>query len=266
MSPLPGRGTTLNDAPAPRRGMLGLAVAAVATLIALAILVTLGNWQVQRMHWKEGLVQQIEARAYGEPGAILPEAQWPQFDPAEQEYRRVRVAGVFHHAAEVQVNGLMPSRTRGQPIQGFHVMTPLVLESGAQVLVNRGFVPTELRDPLTRSDALPEGEVEIVGLVRASQERTAFVPENIPERETWLTRDVAEIAAARGLDRVAPFYLDAEFDPQAPQWPRAGGTILDLPNNHLQYAVTWYGLAAVLLAIFLIYAFRRFRPSGPGAA
>jgi surfeit locus 1 family protein len=247
-------------APQPRRGTLGLVVATLSTLLMLGVLIALGTWQMQRLGWKETLIEQIEARAYGEPGEILPEAQWAAFDPQEQEYRRVRLVGTFDHASEAQVNGLMPSGTRGHPIQGFYVMTPLILEGGAQVLVNRGFVPTELRDPASRAEGLPEGEVEIVGLVRAPQERTAFVPENIPEREQWLTRDVAQIAAARGLERAAPFYVDAEFDPNAAPWPRGGGTILDLPNNHLQYAVTWYGLAAVMAAAFAIYLARRLRP------
>jgi surfeit locus 1 family protein len=244
--------------PSPR-SRLGLFAATVATLVSLAILVTLGNWQVERMEWKQGLIQQIEARAYGEPGEILPEAQWASFSKDEQEYRRVRVSGAFDHAREVQVNGLLATQTRGHPLQGFYVMTPLVLDTGAQVLVNRGFVPTPLRNPATRADGLPEGEVEIVGLVRASQEQNSFVPDNIPEREQWLTRDVAQIATARGLDRAAPFYIDAEFDAQAPEWPRGGATILDLPNNHLQYAVTWYGLALVLVVVFLLYAFRALR-------
>ncbi|HSP23640.1 MAG TPA: SURF1 family protein [Saliniramus sp.] len=246
------------ETPAPR-SRLGLVAAAVATLVSLAILIALGTWQVQRMEWKEGLTQQIEARAYGEPGEILPEAEWGNFSKDEQEYRRVRVSGSFDHAREVQVNGLLATQTRGHPIQGFYVMTPLVLDTGAQVLVNRGFVPTPFREPETRTDALPDGEIEIVGLVRASQEQASFVPDNIPAREQWLTRDVTQIAAVRGLDRAAPFYIDAEFDAQAPEWPRGGGTILDLPNNHLQYAVTWYGLALVLVAVFLLYAFRALR-------
>lgn len=242
------------------RSRFGLIAAAVATLISLAILIALGSWQVQRMGWKDGLIQQIESRAFGEPGEILPEAQRENFSKSEQEYRRVRVSGSFNHAGEVQVNGLMSTQTRGHPIQGFYIMTPLVLDTGAQVLVNRGFVPTQFRDPATRSGALPEGEVEIVGLVRASQDHDTFVPENIPAREQWLTRDIAQIAAARGLDRAAPFYVDAEFDAQAPEWPRGGGTILDMPNNHLQYAVTWFGLALVLLVVFSLYATRALRP------
>jgi surfeit locus 1 family protein len=246
------------ETPAPR-SRLGLVTATIATIVSLAILVTLGTWQVQRMEWKEGLIEQIEARAYGEPGEILPEAEWANFSKNEQEYRRVRVSGTFDHAREVQVNGLLSTQTRGHPLQGFYVMTPLVLDTGAQVLVNRGFVPTPLRDPAIRADALPEGEVEIVGLVRASQEQNSFVPDNIPSREQWLTRDVAQIAAARGLERAAPFYVDAEFDAQAPEWPRGGSTILDLPNNHLQYAVTWYGLALVLVGVFLLFAFRTLR-------
>ncbi len=254
----------VHTAPTRRIGP-GLLAATIATLAALAILLALGTWQVQRLAWKQDLIAQIEARAHGEAGEILPEEQWPAFSPQSEEYRRVRIAGRFDHAREVQVHGLLASRTRGQPIQGFYVLTPLEIESGAHVIVNRGFVPTELREPASRAESLPDEEVEIVGLVRASQERATFVPENDPSREQWLTRDVYEIAEARGIERVAPFYIDAEHDASAPAWPRGGGTILDLPNNHLQYAVTWYGLALCLLGVFAVFAWRKLR-SGTAAS
>jgi len=236
-----------------------LIAAAIATVISLVILINLGNWQMERLAWKEGLIAQMQARAYGEPGAILPPEQWADYVPQEEEYRRVSVTGRFLHGEEVAVHGLMPTSTRGNPVQGFYLLTPLEIAEGALVFVNRGFVPTSMRDPAARPAPPPEGEVRLTGLVRAPEERGLFVPENIPQDERWMVRDIAQMADARGLAGVAPFYIDAEFDPGAPDWPRAGATVLDPPNNHLQYALTWYGLAAVLAVIFLFYARPRLR-------
>lgn len=236
-----------------------LIAAAIATVISLIILITLGNWQMERLAWKEGLIAQMQERAYGEPGAILPPEQWADYVPQEEEYRRVAVTGRFLHEHEVAVHGLMPTSTRGNPVQGFYLLTPLEIGPDALVFVNRGFVPTSMRDPAARPAPPPEGEVSLTGLVRAPEERALFVPENIPEAERWMVRDIAQMADARDLAGVAPFYVDAEFDPTAPDWPRAGATVLDPPNNHLQYALTWYGLAAVLAVIFLIYARPRLR-------
>lgn len=241
------------------RSRRALVAATIATILSLAILIALGTWQMQRLAWKEGVIARIAERVRAEPVAPLAEAHWPSFDPQAHEYVRVRVSGVFENDAEAQVYALAPSRTRGQPIQGYAVMTPLLLPDGSRILVNRGFVPTELRDPAARPATPPEGRVEIVGLVRAPEARTMFVPENIPADERWMTRDLAQIAAARGLDRVAPFWIDAEFDPAAPEWPRAGASVLDPPNNHLQYALTWYGLALVLVVVFALYARGRLR-------
>ncbi len=236
-----------------------LVAAAIATVISLAILISLGNWQMERLAWKEGLIAQMQERAYGEPGAILPPESWGDYVPQDEEYRRVAVTGRFLHEHEVAVHGLMPTSTRGNPVQGFYLLTPFEIEDGALVFVNRGFVPTSMRDPAARPAPPPEGEVSLTGLVRAPEERGMFVPENIPENERWMVRDITQMAQARGLTGVAPFYVDAEFDAAAPDWPRAGATVLDPPNNHLQYALTWYSLAAVLAVIFLIYARPRLR-------
>ncbi|MGY6568177.1 MAG: SURF1 family protein [Salinarimonas sp.] len=254
------------EAPASGPSKRALIAAAIATVISLAILISLGNWQMERLAWKEGLIAQMQARAYGEPGALLPPEAWAEYVPQEEEYRRVAVSGRFLHEHEVAVHGLMPSGTRGNPVQGFYLLAPLEMAGGALVFINRGFVPTSMRNPQARPASPPEGEVTLIGLVRAPEERGLFVPENIPQDERWMVRDIAQMAEARGLDRVAPFYVDAEFDPTAPDWPRAGATVLDPPNNHLQYALTWYGLAAVLAVIFLIYARPRLlrrRSSGP---
>jgi surfeit locus 1 family protein len=241
-----------------------LLVPAVAALAALAVLLSLGFWQLERKAWKEGLIAQIEARAYGEPGDILPERSWAEWNRAAEEYRRVRLTGTFLHEHETPVHGLMAA-TRGQPVQGFYLLTPLRLRDGAIVVVNRGFVPTPLRDPTRRSESQPPGEVTVTGLVRAPETRARFVPENDPSRQTWFVRDPAAIAATRGLTRVAPFLIDADAIPNPGDWPKGGQTRLALPNDHLAYAVTWFGIAGTLVGVFIAFAWRRMRPLVPPA-
>jgi surfeit locus 1 family protein len=255
-----GTGSTPLPAPRarPRAGLGGLLAAAVASAIALAILISLGMWQLERKAWKEGLLAQIQARAYGEPGEIAPPATWGSWRAEADEFRRVRVTGTFRHDLETLVHGLMPA-SRGAPAQGFYVFTPLERSDGTTLIVNRGFVPTELKETEKRAEAQVPGEVALTGLVRAPEARPQFVPPNDPARGTWFVRDVAEIARARSLERVAPFYVDADATPNPGGWPRGGQANLTLSNNHLQYAFTWFGIAGTLVGVFGVFAWRRLR-------
>jgi surfeit locus 1 family protein len=243
-------------AASPHKGR-SLILPGLATLIALAILISLGTWQLQRKAWKDDLIGQIEARAYGEPGAILPESEWAAWRADQDEFRKVRVTGTFQHDKETPVYGLAAGERQGAPIQGYYVLTPLTLPSGATVIVNRGFVPTGLKDPSTRAQAQPTGEVAITGLVRAPEIRNPFTPDDDPAKNNWFARDPQTIAEARKLERVAPFLIDADATPNPGGWPRGGQTPLALPNNHLQYAVTWFGLALTLIGVFIAFALRR---------
>jgi surfeit locus 1 family protein len=247
---------------APGSAWRSLLAPGLATLAALAILVSLGIWQLERKAWKEGLIAQIEARAYGAPGALTREAEWPAWSAANDEFRRVRLTGTFRHDLEIQLHGL--AHMREAAVQGYYVFTPLTLETGATVIVNRGFVPTELRDPKTRAEGQVSGPV--TGLVRASEAPGWFLPANDPGRNEWFVRNIAEMARAQGLDRAAPFYIDADASPNPGGWPRGGQTRLTLKNDHLGYALTWFGLAAALLGVFAVFAWRKLHgePAGSG--
>lgn len=240
------------------RSLRGLLLPGLATAIALAILLGLGFWQLDRKSWKEGLLAAIAARAHGPAGQVVPEADWPRWRATADEFRRVRLSGTFLHDKEVQLHGLAEER-RGQPLQGFYVFTPLKREDGTIVVVNRGIVPTELRDPARRPAGQIGGTVEVVGLVRAPEARPAFVPGNEPGGERWFVRDLGEMVRARGLERAAPFYVDADSTPNPGGWPRGGQTRLNLPNSHLGYAITWFGIAATLVGVFGAFAWARIR-------
>ncbi|WP_423790794.1 SURF1 family protein [Microvirga solisilvae] len=240
----------------PHKGR-SLLIPGLATLIALAILMGLGTWQMQRKAWKEDLIRQIETRAYGEPGSIVPESDWKNWRADQDEFRKVRVTGTFLHDREAPVYGLAQGSRQGAPIQGYYILTPLRLTTGGIAMINRGFVPTDLKNPATRAQSQPDGEVTVTGLVRAPEARNPFTPNDDPARNTWFTRDPQAIAQARGLEPVAPFLIDADATPNPGGWPRGGQTPLTLPNNHLQYALTWYGLALTLIGVFAAFAWRR---------
>ena len=222
------------------------------TLAGLVVLVTLGLWQLERGRWKSDLLSRIEARVNAAPGEIAPRVAWPNWSAGDDEYRRVRLSGIFMHDKETLVRGNAPKDARGHVAIGFFVVTPLRLTDGASVLVNRGFVPDAAT--LDRSQgARPQGEVTVTGLVRASQTRGWFVPANDPARDAWFTRDIDAIAHAKNLSLPAPFLIDADADASRP-WPKGGLTVIAFPNNHLAYALTWFGLACALIAVFAVFA------------
>ena len=239
--------------------MREIAPQAFATLVGLAILISLGVWQLQRKTWKEGLIAQIDARAYGPPGEIVAAASWPHWNAADDEFRRVRLTGTLLNDKEVPVHGLAAGRP-GQPLQGFYIFTPLRRDDGRTVMINRGFVPTAFESAATRPKGEPQGETTVTGLVRAPETRHMFVPANDVSRNDWFTRDTGEMGQARGVGPVAPFYIDADATPNPGGWPRGGQTRLTLPNDHLQYALTWFGLAATLVAVFAVSLWRQLRP------
>lgn len=158
---------------------------------------------------------------------------------------------------------------------GFWVLTPLQRDDGTQVLINRGFVPSERREASTRPDGNPDGRVEITGLLRISEPKGGFLRNNVPQHNRWYSRDVAAIATARGLHDVAPFFVDADAGSQSAGGPIGGLTVVRFPNNHLIYALTWFALAFMLAGrLFVQFGgglFRRERfvhesDGGPDAA
>ncbi len=248
------------SSPAPRgRGLLLLVLACAA----FAVLIGLGTWQLNRLAWKEALLTRVEARVNAAPADVPPPAQWPALTREADEYRRVKVRGTFDHAREALVYTVRGDEASG-PVkgQGFLVVTPLIRRDGPPILVNRGFVPADRRDPATRAEGQVTGEVEVVGLLRFPEEASWFVPANDPARGSFYRMEPAEIAAARGVAGAAPFLIDADATPVPGGLPMGGGTRIAFPNRHLEYALTWYGLAASLVGVAIaVFISRRRRAS-----
>ncbi len=221
------------------RALRALVVLLVACASACAGFVALGAWQVQRLGWKEALIARVERNVHAEPMEAPGPARWGALT-REDEYRRVRAHGRFDYAREVAVAA---STELGA---GYWVLTPLRTQQGWWLLVNRGFVPTELREHPPRG----EPAQSVVGLLRPSEPGGGFLRRNDRRRRRWYSRDVAAIAAAAGLaGPVAPYFVDAQARPgPATGWPRAGLTVIRFRNDHLVYALTWLALAAIMAA------------------
>lgn len=210
-----------------------LAAAGITLLLGLCV------WQLQRREWKHQLIERVDQRVHAEPIAAPGPDQWAAITAARDEYLHVRLHGHFLHEQETQVKAVTAQGS------GYWVLTPMVTGQGYTVLVNRGFVPQDRRDPGTRRQGQIEGETEVTGLLRMTEPKGAFLHTNQPAQERWYSRDVAAIAQARQLGTVAPYFVDA--DAGAPgELPVGGLTVISFPDNHLVYAITWLTLAVML--------------------
>lgn len=212
-------------------------------VLVCALLTGLGVWQVQRLAWKTDLIARVEARVNADPVSAPGPDAWPALTETGDEYRRVQVSGRYLRDRDTLVQAVT---ARGA---GFWVMTPLDTDAGWTVLVNRGFVAAERDDR-----ALPDGRVTVTGLLRLTQPDGAFLRSNDPARDRWFSRDTAAIAGARRLGEVAPYFVDA--DRGGAGQPIGGLTVISFPNNHLQYALTWFAMAGGL-AFLTFRALRR---------
>lgn len=220
---------------------------------ALALLIGLGIWQLNRLEFKTDLIARIEARTTSAPIALPQPAAWGELDLDALAYRPVRAQGTWRHDQEIHVFTHLAAPRGGYGGAGYWVMTPLRLDDGAVVMVNRGFVPQNAKAQSVRAEGLTQGEVTVTGLLRQPQPRGTFVPEDQSAENVWFTRNPAAMARHLGMDRVAPFFIDAFASNVPGGLPQGGETRLDFPNNHLQYAITWFGLALGLIGVFAAY-------------
>jgi surfeit locus 1 family protein len=218
--------------------------------LGLVLLLGLGTWQVQRLGWKEGLIAQRNAALAAVP-VPLPKT----LDAARAlEFHPVRADGEFLNDHEIYLNA---QSLQGD--QGFHIITPFRLADGTILMVDRGFVPTDKQAPATRAAGEIAGPTSVTGLLRLPEPPGWFTPPNEPQKNSWFSVDLPAMAKAAGVGSALPFYLDAGKAPNPGGWPLGGQTITDLPNNHLQYAATWYSLAVALVVIYIRFAQRRLR-------
>jgi surfeit locus 1 family protein len=214
-------------------------------LPVLAVLLGLGFWQIHRLHWKLALIAEVSETMKAAPISL---SQVLALPPDSAQYRRVVLEGHFDNAKEAYAYML---DAEGAPV--YHVLTPLILGDGRAVIVDRGKIPQNLRDPKTREAGELRGEQRVVGIWRKPDPPNFVTPSPDLAKRIWFSRDVAAIARADGVTLVAPVIVEADATPAPGGWPKGGQTVVTFPNHHLQYAVTWFGLAWALILIYFSY-------------
>lgn len=228
----------------PRRRSAGfpIGVTLLAALMFTA-LCALGVWQIERLAWKRDLIARVDARIHAAPVAA------PSSETKDDEYRRVETRGVFLHDRATLVQA---ATIKGA---GYWVMTPLRRADGGIILINRGFVPPDAKSTYDR----PNGSIRVTGLLRLTEPGGGFLRSNDPASNRWYSRDVEAIARERHLSPAPrPYFIDADAASKPGAYPVGGLTVVSFPNNHLQYAITWFVLAAMVVAAY-IFAMRQLR-------
>lgn len=218
--------------------------ATVFTILSVIFMLCLSYWQLERLAWKTNLIDQFEARVT-QPPVSPPDTL---DDPDYWRYRRVELKGTYLHDKELLLTG--------KPFEGnagFHLITPMKLTDGRTVLVNRGWIQLKALGPVDTAPMHVEGVQTVEGLILEDKKRGYFVPDNEPENEVWLYVDTAQMAAARDLGPVLPYYVDKLRDPGPLKMPIGADTKIHVRNEHLSYAITWALLALTLIVIYVIY-------------
>jgi len=218
------------------------------TIPMVLILCLLGNWQVERLNWKLDLIQKLETR-YDLPPVELPSALQ---EPDDWVYRHVTVSGRFLHMREMPLYNVGPT---GKP--GYDLFTPLLTRHNKYVIVNRGWVPEHLKEQISRPETIRSGPVQVTGLLRKSWKKERFAPENDAAHNIWYYADLPAMAQAQHMADIFPMFLYADKTADEGAYPIGGRSQLNIVNNHLDYAMTWYGLAITLLVIYFIFTIRR---------
>jgi surfeit locus 1 family protein len=221
----------------------------LAVLLSVAVLLSLGTWQLQRLRWKQELIATAESQLAQTPAGLPPRTG----DLAGADYRRFVVRGRYLHGAALAF-GLRASGNE----PGAQLITPFRLTDGRTILVDRGWLPERLLPPAVPAGLQPEGERELEGVARwrAASTRTWLTPADQPDRRRWFAWDIPAMAAATG-EALVPLVLVLDRSDGPEGLPRAAPVRAEFTNNHLGYAVTWYGLAAGLVAIYLLFSFTR---------
>jgi surfeit locus 1 family protein len=234
-----------------RRG--GLLVPGLVALAALVILLGLGTWQIERKAWKEALIATLDRRLNEAPITLPPSTEWAGMTPDNSEFTRVRVRLEFLKDSDALVYTSGSALRDDAKGTGYFVFSPALLPGGQQVVVNRGFVPS-------RAYPAEAGPQDIVGSIRWPERPSSFVSDHDKAGDIWMVRDPSAMAKFKGWGTVAPFYIEQEAPVPPGGLPHPAPLKVQLRNDHLSYAITWYGLAAVLVVMFAIWTARRRRP------
>jgi surfeit locus 1 family protein len=231
-----------------RRG--GVVVPAILTLILVAGLIALGIWQINRKAWKEALIETLTQRLAAAPSELPPPSRWAELTQAEDEYRRVRFTAELVPGEDALIFTSGSTFRPDVSGPGYWVFAPARLAGGNTVVVDRGFLPNGQQDPAARDDKAADAPLEMVGVMRWPEPSAWFTPAPEPGHNLWFVRDQLSIAKAKNWGEVAPFFIELESPRPPGGLPIPGPLKATLPDNHLQYAIIWFSLAAVVATSF----------------
>jgi len=238
-----------------------LAVPMLFVLSAVVTFISLGTWQVERKAWKEALIATLDQRLSAAPTTLPPRELWATLDRAVDEFRRVRFSAAFIPGTQALVYTAGSALRSEMPGPGYWVFALARLAKGDLVAINRGFVPEHHKDSETPADF--SASVDMVGPMRWPEMRGYFMPKDDPAHNLWFVRDHLATAAAKGWQQrggqLAPFFIDLERLAPSDGLPRPASTGVNLRNAHLQYAITWYGLAGAVTIMFAVWLRNRRR-------
>ena len=222
----------------------------IACAILFAILCGLGTWQLERLQWKLALIATVNGHMAAAPVSL---DQITAMKPDDAQYRRVTLHGQFDHGKEAYIF------TTDAGAAVYHVLTPFKTDDGKLLMVDRGEVPKEKLNPASRAAGNVAQDTQITGVWRAPDAPGLFTPPPDAAHRIWYARDLSSIAAADHLALSAPVVIEADASPNPGGWPKGGQTVVSFRNQHLSYAVTWFGLAIVLLGVWFSYHFSKGR-------
>ncbi len=236
------------------QGRSGIFGATVFTVCGVALLIGLGIWQLERKVWKENLIASITARTTQAPRALPLRDDWPRLTQQQDEFRRVSFHAEFRKGEQALVYSAGSALRPDVSGAGYWVFAPARLADGSIIVVDRGFVPFDKK--AAASGGVPQGAIDIVGVMRWPEKPGLFTPAAEPQNDVWYARDLQAMAQSRNWATVAPFYIDQESPVPADGLPLPGKVVVNLPDNHLQYAITWFGLALGLTGVYTLWLTR----------
>lgn len=231
----------------------GIVTPTVFALVCLGILIGLGVWQIERKAWKENLIATMTERLDAAPRDLAPRADWAGLVQGKDEFSRVHFPAEFLPGQEALVYAAGSGVRADIKGPGYFVFAPARLSDGSIVVVDRGFVTLDRKDPATRAQGAPHGTLDIIGAMRWPESRGLFTPADDAKANVWYLRDTAAMAQAKKWGAIAPFYIDQEAPVPPGGLPVPGKLTVHLPDNHLQYAITWFGLALGLIGVYAFW-------------
>jgi surfeit locus 1 family protein len=239
-----------------RRGIAGLGT---FTALTLALLIGLGVWQLQRRAEKHALIAQLTERLAAAPAALPPLAQWSALTPVRDEFLRVRFSATYESRPDAMVYSSGSAIRDDVSGPGTWAFLPARLPGGGTIVINTGFVQNTMQDRAQQDRAVMRfvtGQpVTLTGYIRFPESAGALTPQQNIAKRLWFTRDHMIIARALGWGEVAPFYIDLEQPVPESGVPKPGPLDVHLKDDHLQYAITWFGLAGAVLIAFGVWVF-----------